>query len=219
MSKRLTAAGYDPTNIEERARVIAKARGLVGDTRKRDVEEMEEDDEDAWEGEGDESMEVDGDDSRTAKRAKSTIVPKGKRIPGTDRQTAGLGSTQEAAKAVKLRALYQRGPNRLAYVLPLRHLLSSLLTHNAGRVERQIVTSAQRCPNTFSPGSVGTERRTVASLDFVFSPRSPRSPFALSSSPCQYTVTQPHLQLPFFAAYCSSIHQLGKISSGLDSCI
>ena len=101
MSKRLTAAGYDPTNIEERARVIAKARGLVGDTRKRDVEEMEEDDEDAWEGEGDESMEVDGDDSRTAKRAKSTIVPKGKRIPGTDRQTAGLGSTQEAAKAVK----------------------------------------------------------------------------------------------------------------------
>ena len=93
MTRKLTEAGYDPTRIEERARVLAKARGLVGESRKRDADDMEEvDDEDAWSAdEGDDSMEVDGGE-RSAKRSKTSIVPKGKRTPATNRETAGLGS-------------------------------------------------------------------------------------------------------------------------------
>lgn len=92
MSAKLTAAGYDPSSIEERAQVIAKARGLM-DNKKRSAGDM---DEDAEDGEGwadEDSMEVDGDD-RGGKRSKTSIVSKGKRTPGTDRQTAGLGNAE-----------------------------------------------------------------------------------------------------------------------------
>lgn len=118
MSKKLTAAGYDPTNIEERARVLAKARGLMGESRKRAVDDMEDDDEDAWAEEGDDSMEVDGaEQTRAVKRAKKTsIVPRGTRTPRTNRQLAGLGSTAEAVKATKLKDLDRREPNRQAKV-------------------------------------------------------------------------------------------------------
>jgi nucleolar GTP-binding protein len=90
MSAKLTAAGYDPSNVEERARVIAKARGLIGDGNKRSAEEMEVDDGEGEEGEDwadEDSMEVD------AKRSKTSVTSKGK-LPRTDRQTAGLGSAQ-----------------------------------------------------------------------------------------------------------------------------
>lgn len=92
MSAKLTAAGYDPSSIEERARVIAKARGLIGENRKRSAGDMDMDEgEDDGEGWADEdSMEVDAD-ARGSKRSKTSIVAQGKRVPGTDRQTAGLG--------------------------------------------------------------------------------------------------------------------------------
>jgi nucleolar GTP-binding protein len=100
MTATLKEAGYDPSTLEERATLLAKARGLVG--RKRGAGDMdfdgEEDEEEAWgsEGEdeeGDESMEVDGDEQANKKRRTSgvtSIVSKGKRVPKTDRQTAGL---------------------------------------------------------------------------------------------------------------------------------
>lgn len=88
MTRKLAEAGYDPSNLEERARVLAKARGLMdSESRKRSSGDMEDDGEDGeW---GDESMEVDGESS-SRKRAKTSIVNRGKRTPGTDRQVAGL---------------------------------------------------------------------------------------------------------------------------------
>lgn len=107
MSKKLTASGYDPTNIEARAKVLAKARGLIGDGsgRKRSAGDMDmDDDEEDWQ-EDDGQMEVDGEGSN--KRAKTSLVAKGKRVPGSDRQTLGLKDAEDATKAVKLKQLYQ----------------------------------------------------------------------------------------------------------------
>lgn len=117
MTEKLKAAGYDPSTLEERAMLLAKAKGLG---LKRGAGEMDLDDEEAGEGWGsdddEEEMDVeDGQGAATKKRRTSTsIVAKGKRTPGTDRQVAGLKDAEQAAKAVRLRELYQREPNRLA---------------------------------------------------------------------------------------------------------
>lgn len=120
MTEKLKAAGYDPSTLEERAMLLAKAKGMLG--QKRGAGEMEldgeEDGEDAWgsEGEEDESMEVEGGEGAATKkrRTSTSIVSKGKRTPGTDRQVAGLKDAEQAAKAVRLRELAQREPNRMA---------------------------------------------------------------------------------------------------------
>ncbi|GAA5891431.1 hypothetical protein JCM5296_006526 [Sporobolomyces johnsonii] len=118
MTEKLKEAGYDPSTLEERAIMLAKARGLVG--KKRGAGEMdvdgEDDDEVPWGSEDDEGMDVDEDGAAAKKRktGKSSVVAKGKRVPGTDRQVAGLRDAEQAAKAVRLRQLYQREPNRLA---------------------------------------------------------------------------------------------------------
>ncbi|GAA5924882.1 putative GTPase NOG1 [Sporobolomyces koalae] len=119
MTEKLKAAGYDPSTLEERATLLAKARGLVG--QKRGAGDMDDDEfeggaADAWGSDDDDEMDVeDGEGAATKKRRTSTsIVAKGKRTPGTDRQVAGLKDAEQAAKAVRLRELYQREPNRLA---------------------------------------------------------------------------------------------------------
>ncbi|GAA5955528.1 hypothetical protein JCM3765_006805 [Sporobolomyces pararoseus] len=116
MTEKLKAAGYDPSTLEERAMLLAKAKGLG---LKRGAGEMELDDEEGgeeWGSDDDEEMDVEeGSGAATKKRRTSTsIVAKGKRTPGTDRQVAGLKDAEQAAKAVRLRELYQREPNRLA---------------------------------------------------------------------------------------------------------
>ncbi|ORY90922.1 P-loop containing nucleoside triphosphate hydrolase protein [Leucosporidium creatinivorum] len=116
MTAKLAEAGYDPSNLEERARVLAKARGL---TTKRTAGEMEvdsgdEEGEGAWGDEDDMEVEEGDGSARKKQKTSTSIVPKGKRIPGKDRQVAGLGSAEEAAKAIRLRELYQRGPSMLA---------------------------------------------------------------------------------------------------------
>lgn len=125
MTSKLKEAGYDASNLEERAKVLAKARGLVGKKRSAGDMEVDEDDEAAWGSDADESMDVD-DGSR--KKQKTSAAPKSsKRVPRTDRQVAGLGSAEEAAKAVRLRALYQRGPNMHAkYVVGLESEFSCI---------------------------------------------------------------------------------------------
>jgi len=120
MTEKLKAAGYDPSTLEERAMLLAKAKGMLG--QKRGAGEMEldgeEDGEDAWgsEGEDDEEMEIEGGEGAATKkrRTSTSIVSKGKRTPGTDRQVAGLKDAEQAAKAVRLRELAQREPNRMA---------------------------------------------------------------------------------------------------------
>lgn len=120
MTEKLKAAGYDPSTLEERAMLLAKAKGMMG--QKRGAGEMEldgeEDGEDAWgsAGEDDEEMEIEGGEGAATKkrRTSTSIVSKGKRTPGTDRQVAGLKDAEQAAKAVRLRELAQREPNRMA---------------------------------------------------------------------------------------------------------
>lgn len=117
MTEKLKAAGYDPSTLEERAMLLAKAKGL-GVKRGAGEMELDEDEEggEEWGSDDDEEMDVEeGVGAATKKRRTSTsIVAKGKRTPGTDRQVAGLKDAEQAAKAVRLRELYQREPNRLA---------------------------------------------------------------------------------------------------------
>ncbi|GAA5862475.1 hypothetical protein JCM8547_002076 [Rhodosporidiobolus lusitaniae] len=120
MAQTLKEAGYDPSTLEERATLLAKARGLMG--RKRGADDMDEDGEEegAWGSEGDEEeddgMEVDDEAQASKKRrtGAASVVVKGKRVPRTQRELAGLGDDVQREKASRLRELYQRGPNRLA---------------------------------------------------------------------------------------------------------
>ena len=124
LSTSMTKAGLDPSRIEQRAELIAKARGLER-KRKRD-EEMDIDeergsgeDEDAEGEEAGDWMDVDEDDGRSPpKRRKSntgtTVVAAGPHAPRTNRQTAGMRDQTQVSKAVKLRNLGQRERNMLA---------------------------------------------------------------------------------------------------------
>ena len=123
LSTSMTRAGLDPSRIEQRAELIAKARGLER-KRKRD-EEMDVDeegssgeDEDAEGEEAGDWMDVDGegDDGRSPpKRRKSntgtTVTAVGKHAPRTNRQTAGMRDQTQVSKAIKLRNLGQRERN------------------------------------------------------------------------------------------------------------
>jgi len=96
MSQKMTAAGIDPSRIEERARVLARARGAK---RAQAEGDMEIDGDDAGG-----SMQVDQNDGMTKRDIK----------PRTDRRLAGLRNAEQVSKTVKLRNLSQRERNRLA---------------------------------------------------------------------------------------------------------
>ncbi|GAA5961092.1 hypothetical protein JCM8115_005821 [Rhodotorula mucilaginosa] len=124
MTARLKESGYDPSSLEERATMLAKARGLVG--RKRgaedDDDEMDEDEDFGGFGSEDddeEGMEVEEDGSRQASKKRRTstsgsIVPRGKRVPTSNRATANIGGDVKEEKAKQLRMLAQRAPNSKA---------------------------------------------------------------------------------------------------------
>ncbi|GAA5884841.1 hypothetical protein JCM6882_007117 [Rhodosporidiobolus microsporus] len=150
MTDRLKEAGYDASSLEERATLLAKARGLMGRKRSAgdmDLDEDEEGDE-AWgsEGEDDEGMEVDEEGQANKKRrtGKTSLVSKGKRVPESNRATAGLRDEVQAAKASRLRELYQREPNRLAKASESdRHIRTKMPKHlfsgkrKAGKTNRR----------------------------------------------------------------------------------
>lgn len=123
LSASLKKVGLDPSGIEQRASLIAKARGFE---RKRKRDEGMDVDEDGrseghegaeWEGEGDSDwMDVDEEDvvRSSQKRRKGntgTTIASGKHAPRTNRQTAGLRDQTQVSKAVKLRNLGQRERN------------------------------------------------------------------------------------------------------------
>jgi len=123
LSTSLTKAGLDPSRIEQRAELIAKARGLER-KRKRDEEmdvDEEGDSEEGEDGEGEDGgdwMDVDGegDGGRSPpKRRKSNtgtaVTTAGKHAPRTNRQTSGMRDQSQVSKAVKLRNLGQRERN------------------------------------------------------------------------------------------------------------
>ncbi|BGP05443.1 Nucleolar GTP-binding protein 1 [Rhodotorula toruloides] len=117
MTEKLKEAGYDASSLEERALLLAKAKGLVGRKRGADSDdEMDQDESFADEGD-DAEMDVDEDAQASKKRRTSSsgsIVAKGKRVPGSNRQLAGLKDDEQDKKAKRLRSLAQRAPNRLA---------------------------------------------------------------------------------------------------------
>lgn len=99
LSKGLTAAGIDPSRIEARAAILAKAAGAKR-KRLREEEEAEMDVDEGKGGDGEDGegewMDVD-DDTTPRKRAKANsgvaVVADGKRHPRSDRRFAGMRDT------------------------------------------------------------------------------------------------------------------------------
>ncbi|KAG6375573.1 P-loop containing nucleoside triphosphate hydrolase protein [Boletus reticuloceps] len=120
LSTELKKAGYNPSSIEARAGMLAKAQATK---RKRaetdmdvdvDVDEDMDDAEPVAEGDEGEWMDVDGEEPPSRKRAKSdsgTFIAKSARAPRTNRQLAGMRDDQQASKAIRLRNLGQRERN------------------------------------------------------------------------------------------------------------
>ncbi|KZS98317.1 GTP binding protein 4 [Sistotremastrum niveocremeum HHB9708] len=116
MSQRLTAAGLDPSRIEERAAILAKAK-TAANKRKREEEEanMEVDGSDD---DGDEAdwMDVDNQPGSAKKKIKTNtgVAVVNNKLPKSNRYVSGLRDEAQASKAVKLRNLGQRERNRQA---------------------------------------------------------------------------------------------------------
>ncbi|KAJ8586125.1 P-loop containing nucleoside triphosphate hydrolase protein [Rhizopogon salebrosus TDB-379] len=107
-------AGYDPSSIEARAGMLAKAQSVK---RKRAEADMDVDMDTADIGEEGDWMDVDGEEQTPNKRVKNNsggVIAKHVRAPKTNRQLAGMRDEQQASKAFKLRNLGQRERNRLA---------------------------------------------------------------------------------------------------------
>ncbi|TEB28076.1 GTP binding protein 4 [Coprinellus micaceus] len=113
LTAELTRAGYDPSRIEERAKMLAKIQGSK--RRREDVSEGDDVDMDSADGASeDEAMEVDGA-HKSAKRAKTTSGRvTTKRVPASDRQMTGLKNEQQLTKARELHKFAQRPRNAMA---------------------------------------------------------------------------------------------------------
>lgn len=132
----LTAAGYDPSKIQERAEMLAKIQGAK---RKREREEdearMDEDsqsdeDEDGGFEDEDGDVEMGGGREKVVKKVKTNsggVV--NKRVPASDRQMTGLRDQGQLTKARELHKFAQRPRNALA---------------KAGEADRQIKTKLPR---------------------------------------------------------------------------
>ena len=131
MARDLRKAGIDPSKLEERAQMLALARGVqlktrnAGEKRKRDAEDgdgsMEVDGDmtgasaSQWADEdSDEDMDVDGAPGKKRKSVSGRAIAANGKLPKKNRQIAGLSDSAQADKATKLHRLAQRGPNRLA---------------------------------------------------------------------------------------------------------
>jgi len=118
MTTKLTAAGIDPTRIQERAQLLAKVAGAKRKRHERmDVDEVR----DSGQGEEADWMDVDDEGARgngtPKKKRKSlsgTAVAVKKHVPASNRQVAGLRDAVQVSKAIQLRNLSQRHRNRMA---------------------------------------------------------------------------------------------------------
>jgi hypothetical protein len=157
----------DPSRIEQRAELIAKARGLER-KRKRD-EEMDVDEEgESGEGEGEEGddwMDVDGegDDGKSPpKRRKSNtgtaVTAAGKHAPRTNRQTAGMRDQSQVSKAVKLRNLGQRERNMHAKAGESDRAIKVKMVGRHDRREEESVSSPIFSRNTCFLGNEKREK-------------------------------------------------------------
>lgn len=96
LTTEMTKAGLDPSRIQERAEMLAKAAGAKRKRQREEEEAQMNVDEDAEMGEGegeDEWMDVDGEEAPRLKKAKANsgaVVAKGARHPRSNRQLAGM---------------------------------------------------------------------------------------------------------------------------------
>ncbi|KAL6301282.1 GTP binding protein 4 [Sparassis latifolia] len=105
----MTKAGLDPSRIQARAEMLAKAAGVK---RKRQREEEDAEMDVDMEGDEGDWMDVDGEEPPSNKRAKANSgVVVSKRAPRSNRQLAGMRDEAQASKAIKLRNLGQRERN------------------------------------------------------------------------------------------------------------
>ncbi|KAH9949086.1 GTP binding protein 4 [Amylocystis lapponica] len=115
LTSEMTKAGLDPSRIQARAEILAKAAGAKRKRQREEDEAQMDVDEDMEGGDGDgEWMEVDGDETTPKKRAKANsgaVIAKDRRGPRSNRQLAGMRDEAQASKAVKLRNLGQRERN------------------------------------------------------------------------------------------------------------
>jgi nucleolar GTP-binding protein len=91
LTRDLTAAGLDPSRIEERAILLAKARGAK--RKRNEDDDMEVDEEMENNESGEDGMEVDDEETTPHKRAKTNsgaVVAKNRRAPRSNRQLAGM---------------------------------------------------------------------------------------------------------------------------------
>lgn len=144
MAENMRAAGIDPSNVEMRAELLAKAKGLVGKRKNRVEDEMDMEDDNLDGMNSDESMAVDEDatdsvPSRKKVRAAATkqapALARGKssttastnregglitsragaaRIPARNRQAEGLRGKDQEMKARSLHEMSLRDRNREA---------------------------------------------------------------------------------------------------------
>ncbi|GAA5998192.1 putative GTPase NOG1 [Rhodotorula paludigena] len=132
MTDKLREAGYDASTLEDRATMLAKARGLLDRKRRAGDDDEDEMDEDEEAFGSDDEMDVEDDQQAVKKRRTSSstgVVARGK-LPRTNRATAGLASAEQEGKAKRLRQLAQRGPNMLARASESdRHTPASLPKH------------------------------------------------------------------------------------------
>ncbi|KAF8530499.1 P-loop containing nucleoside triphosphate hydrolase protein [Hysterangium stoloniferum] len=120
MTAKMTAAGLDPSRIQARAEMLAKAQGAARKRKRDDAGETMDVDEDGEEdaGEG-EWMDVDDEEAgqKPKKKRKSetgAVTVKSKREPTLKRHLAGMRDSTQVSKAIQLRNLAQRHPNRMA---------------------------------------------------------------------------------------------------------
>ncbi|KAF9490674.1 P-loop containing nucleoside triphosphate hydrolase protein [Pleurotus eryngii] len=116
LTDELTKAGYDPSRIEERGKMLAKLQGAQQKKRKRDDDGDDDVDMDADEGDDADGawMDVDGEEDVSPKRAKGNsgaVIATNQRAPRSNRQLAGLRDEGQAAKANQLRNFMQRPRN------------------------------------------------------------------------------------------------------------
>jgi nucleolar GTP-binding protein len=98
LTTELKKAGYDPSSIEARAGIIAKAQGAKRKRAEADMDvDMEDGEGDASEGEEGDWMDVDGEEQTPNKRVKGnsgTVIAKHPRAPKSNRQLAGMRNEQ-----------------------------------------------------------------------------------------------------------------------------
>jgi hypothetical protein len=161
LTAELTRAGYDPSRIEERAKMLAKIQGSK--RRREDVSEGDDVDMDSADGASeDEAMEVDGA-HKSAKRAKTTSGRvTTKRVPASDRQMTGLKNEQQLTKARELHKFAQRPRNAMAKAGEADRVIKTKLVSRLPRLTHPHFKLTLHLPsqNIFSPESARVEKRT-----------------------------------------------------------